>query len=376
MLLSAALIVRNEAAFLDTCLASLDGLVDEIVVVDTGSTDDSVAIAHRHGARVAHQAWTQDFASARNCSLDLASGDWILYIDADERVRPGDHSLAREWLEHAGDCVAGLVRFVPRVDWTPYREYRLWRNRPDLRFRGAMHESIVSAVTRAAKQDGLRIAPFDLVTIEHFGYEGDQSVKFARDEPMLLAEIEQLPERAYLYDHLARIYEAQGDSKRAVATWRQGIAVARARNSMRREDLLVYVNLIIHLLTADLVDGEVAGLLDEALAAFPRTPTLELAAARHELATGRAAVAAERVEWLVSFDPDDLIDDNSYDRRVFGEWAWELLGRCRFALGDDAGAADAFAHAEHAAPDTDAYRVQRRLADARARRPPTSGSGS
>ncbi|MEY2454625.1 MAG: hypothetical protein QOD92_4199 [Acidimicrobiaceae bacterium] len=376
MLLSAALIVRNEAAFLDTCLASLDGLVDEIVVVDTGSTDDSVAIAHRHGARVAHQAWTQDFASARNCSLDLASGDWILYIDADERVRPGNHLAAREWLENAGDCVAGLVRFVPRVGWTPYREYRLWRNRPDLRFRGAMHESIVSAVTRVAEHDGLRIAPFDLVTIEHFGYEGDQSAKFARDEPMLLAEIEQLPERAYLYDHLARIYEAQGDSKRAVATWRQGIAVARARNSMRREDLLVYVNLITHLLATDLVDAEVGGLLDEALAAFPRTPTLELAAARHEFATGQAALAAERAGWLVSVDPDVLIDGNSYDRRVFGEWAWELLGRCRFALGDDAGAADAFAHAERAAPGTDAYRVRHRLAEARARRPPTSGSTS
>jgi tetratricopeptide (TPR) repeat protein len=265
---------------------------------------------------------------------------------------------------------------VPRVGWTPYREYRLWRNRPDLRFRGAMHESIVSAVTRVAEHDGLRIAPFDLVTIEHVGYEGDQSAKFARDEPMLLAEIEQLPERAYLYDHLARIYEAQGDPKRAVAMWRQGIAVARARNSMRREDLLVYVNLITHLLATDLVDDEVGGLLDEALAAFPRTPTLELAAARHELATGHAAMAAERVGWLLSVDPDVLIDGNSYDRRVFGEWAWELLGRCRFALGDDAGAADAFAHAERAAPGTDAYRVRHRLAEARARRPPTSGSTS
>ena len=86
MLLSAAIIVRDEADFIDVCLASLDGLVDEVVVVDTGSVDDTIAIAEAHGARVAHEPWKNDFARCRNRSLDLATGDWILYIDADERV--------------------------------------------------------------------------------------------------------------------------------------------------------------------------------------------------------------------------------------------------------------------------------------------------
>ena len=352
---------------------SLDGLVDEIVVVDTGSTDTSVAVAEQHGSQVAHEPWAGDFARARNRSLDLARGDWVLYVDADERVRCADRPAVRAWLDRDTVSVAFRVRFVPRVGWTPYREYRLWRNRSDIRFRGAMHESIVAAVAGVAASEGLQVVPFDLFTIEHVGYEGDQSAKHARDEPMLLDEIERRPDRSYLYDHLARIYEAQGDSPRAIATWQRGIAVARARGCSHPDDLLVYVDLIFHRLAQGPLDNDLGALIVEALGAFARTPTLELAAARYEFATGDPSTAAARVEWLLSLDPDGVIDTgSSYDRRVFGEWAWDLLGLCRFALGDDDGAAEAFRRAETLAPQTEAYAVRRRLAEARAQRRPRS----
>ena len=75
MSLSAAIIVRDEADHLDACLTSLRGLVDEIVVVDTGSSDRSVAVAERHGAVVGRAPWRDDFSAPRNLSLELASGD-------------------------------------------------------------------------------------------------------------------------------------------------------------------------------------------------------------------------------------------------------------------------------------------------------------
>jgi glycosyltransferase involved in cell wall biosynthesis len=81
--ISATMIVRDEHDFLDGCLTSLAGFADEVVVVDTGSVDDTVAIAERHGARVSHLAWTGNFAVARNHALTLATGDWRLSIDAD-----------------------------------------------------------------------------------------------------------------------------------------------------------------------------------------------------------------------------------------------------------------------------------------------------
>src|SRR5258706_16159037 len=97
MLLSAAIIVRDEAAHLDGCLESLTDLVDDIVVVDTGSSDGSIDVARRHGAVVVSDPWHNDFSRARNRSLDLAPSDWILYVDADERVT-GDASRPRAWL--------------------------------------------------------------------------------------------------------------------------------------------------------------------------------------------------------------------------------------------------------------------------------------
>ncbi len=106
---------------------------------------------------------------------------------------------------------------------------------------------------------------------------------------------------------------------------------------------------------------------DEARGAFDRNPTLELAAARLAFATGRPRDALEPLDWLVGLDDDAIIATGaSYDERVFGEWAWGLIGLCRFALGDDVGAADAFRRAEQLAPGDPSYGVRRRLAEARA----------
>ena len=124
-LVTAALIVRDEANTLGPCLESIQGLVDEIVVVDTGSTDESPAIAVACGARVVHHRWRDDFADARNVSLDEAGGQWILYIDADERVVEGSRAYLEARLNGASEA-AFRVWLKPRLDSTPYREYRLW----------------------------------------------------------------------------------------------------------------------------------------------------------------------------------------------------------------------------------------------------------
>jgi glycosyltransferase involved in cell wall biosynthesis len=366
MSLSAAIIVRDQAEHLDACLASLRGLTDEIVVVDTGSSDGSVAIAEGHGAVVAHEPWQGDFAIARNRALDVATGDWILSVDVDERVR-GDFDAVRHHLDRAADCVAFRVRFVPRVGWTPSREFRLWRNRDDVRFEGHIHETVVPAISAASAADGLRVDPFDLITVHRLDDDGDQPAKRARDEPMLSAELARHPDRAFVYDHLARVYEAAGDGDRAVEVWKRGIAIARARDRSHPDDRLLYVDLVHHLLARGVIDDELAVLVQEARGAFDRTPTLELAAARLAFATGRPRDALEPLAWLVDLDDDAIIETGgSYDARVFGEWAWSLVGLCRFALGDDAAAAEAFRRAEQFAPGDGSYVVRRRLAEARA----------
>jgi glycosyltransferase involved in cell wall biosynthesis len=372
MLLSAAIIVRDEAEHLDTCLSSLAGLVDEIVVVDTGSSDESVDVARRHGAVVGHEPWQGDFATPRNRSLELASGEWILYIDADERVRPGDHAALRAHLAADTEHVSFRVRFVPRLHWTPYREFRLWRHRADIRFSGAIHETMVPAIRAAAQRDGLLISDLDHaipdgLTIEHHGYEGDQSHKHDRNEPLLRAALAENPDRPFFYDHLARIYEDRGELERARATWREGIEVANRRTTEHPDDRLLWINLLVHAVAREDPDGDVAAMIDEAQQRYPGNPAVEFATATHEFATGKPASAAERLEHLTALELDEIVDTGSaYDDRIFGEWAWNALGLCRFELGDYPGAAAAFREAEAEDPDNDAYRTRRQLAEARA----------
>src|SRR5262245_37269575 len=123
--LSAALIVRDEEAHLADCLATVSRIADEIVVVDTGSRDCTPDIARAYGARVVARPWADDFSQARNAALECATGAWILYVDADERV-----ALTGP-LEDVLDNPAALaarVRFRAARQLTPYREHRLFRN--------------------------------------------------------------------------------------------------------------------------------------------------------------------------------------------------------------------------------------------------------
>jgi glycosyltransferase involved in cell wall biosynthesis len=366
MLVTAALIVKDEAADLDACLSSIDGLVDEVVVIDTGSDDESVAVATRHDAVVGHEPWRSDFSTPRNRSLDLASGEWILYIDADERARGGDHAAVRDHLAAAADHIAFRVRFVPRVGWTPYEEMRIWRNRPEIRFEGSIHETTVPAIEWMASRTGARIGVLETLTIEHLGYEGDQRAKHRRNEPMLRRAVETNPERLFLYDHLARIYEDLGDDERARATWRAGIDAARSRGMTDPDARLLWIDLIVHTVVREDPDGELIELLNAADSRFPGNPALEFARGSHELHAGEAAAAAARFERLTQLSLDELIaTKTAYDGRIFGEWSWNSLGLCRFALGDYDLAAAAFRVAEAANPDNEAYRTRRRLAEAR-----------
>ena len=366
MLLSAAIIVRDEAEHLDGCLSSLRGLVDEIVVVDTGSSDASVEVAARHGAIVAHEPWRGDFATPRNRSLDLATGEWILYVDADERVRAGDDRERRRQIAAATGHAAFRVPLVPRVGWTPYLEYRLWRHDPDVRFSGRMHESIVSAIHTAAQRDGRTVVASDVLTIEHLGYERDQERKYQRDEPILLAALREHPERVFYYDHLARIYQALGRDDEAVAMWTRGIELARERGGPDHDDRLLWVGLIWHELERGRVDDSL-----ERLSPRPSNASAHCrrsSSPRHGSSSPparRRAPRAERNGCLVVVRRD-LATGSAYDRRIFGEWSWNLLGLCRFAMGDYPRAAAAFAEAELAAPEVPDYRVRRRLAESRA----------
>ncbi len=364
--ITAAMIVRNEERFLPGCLASLRQEVDEIVIVDTGSDDRSREIALDRGAVVIDHPWRSDFAEARNVGLDHATGDWILYIDADERLVVPEPGALRRAVA-LPDAVAGRVRFRPRVAYTPYREIRLFRRDARIRFRGRIHETAHPDIGKVALSDGLRLADF-AVGIEHFGYEGDLAHKHARNLPLLEAAVGDEPGRVFLWADMARSLAAAGRREEAEAACRRAIAlsaVAGANTKQRRDGAIAWLELIA--LHAGTDAEKAARLAHEARAAFPEDMALCLAAARTALATGEAEAALTLADLLCAIDADSFFDPlMAYDKRIFGEWALELKGAALLRLGRRTEAADAFRRAGELAPDNPAYRFKAIAAAGRA----------
>jgi glycosyltransferase involved in cell wall biosynthesis len=164
--ISLCMIVKNEAARLGACLGSAGHAVQEIVVVDTGSTDDTLAVAAHLGAKVSTFDFrVPDFSGARNQSIDRASGDWVLVLDADEILTESAPSVLRT-LVHPGENVAYVVqrrnlRPSPAEVVTDYA-VRLFPNHPKHRYRGRVHETIDAAILA----NGGRIRTSHL-TIDH-----------------------------------------------------------------------------------------------------------------------------------------------------------------------------------------------------------------
>ncbi len=188
--LSLCMIVKNEERWLDGCLKSVAGLVDEIVIVDTGSTDRTIEIARAHGANVFPETWTDDFSRARNLSIEKATGDWILVLDADEVIERRDHGKIRSLIETSQASSYFLIQTTyadegSTLGWIPnhlgvpessgYPGFmesplvRLFRNIPEIRFHGVMHEH---AWHEGAAQGALMTE----IRIHHYGkYVGPEA---------------------------------------------------------------------------------------------------------------------------------------------------------------------------------------------------------
>lgn len=210
MRLSLCMIAKNEAKNLPRCLASVAGVVDEIILVDTGSTDETVKLATACGAKVFHHIWQDDFALARNASLASATGDWILVLDADEELEPSSKARLRSAL--SATTAAGLSvcqrNFFSAKALATYGDVifvRLFRNLPGLGYELALHEQIEPSILR---QNG-RIEPSDLV-IWHYGYtqpvvQGQEN-RFRRNIRVLEKELSRSPQNAFLCASLGLVY--------------------------------------------------------------------------------------------------------------------------------------------------------------------------
>jgi len=205
--LSACMMVKDEEKMLPDCLESIKDVVDEIVVVDTGSTDKTVDIALEYGAVVFKHPWENNFALHRNQSMEHANGDWIFIIDADERLREEDRDKIRPFLEKTDEDVIAIDLYNEYPDCelvTFMNTYRLFRSQLNLRYVGIIHNRLVTP-------DGLKYArmPFRLI---HLGY-GDNyyagKKKFERTKVLLEQVLEETPTDYYAHYHYANLHRVK-----------------------------------------------------------------------------------------------------------------------------------------------------------------------
>jgi GT2 family glycosyltransferase/tetratricopeptide (TPR) repeat protein len=252
--LSLCMIVRDNEKTLPACLESIRPWVDEMVIVDTGSTDETPRIVEAYGGRLFHFPWCDDFSAARNESLRHARGEWVFWMDSDDTIPPECGRGLRELAMREADpgllgyvmqvhCPGGAEDGDPAADVTEVDHVKLFRNRPDLRFDGRIHEQVLPAI-RAA---GGEVAWTDLFVV-HSGSDPSaqaQERKRRRDLRILEKELSERPGHPFTLFNLGMTLVDGGRFTEAADYLRRSIAVSGDEESHLRKaySLLVYAEM-------------------------------------------------------------------------------------------------------------------------------------
>jgi len=349
--LSLCMIVRDEAKWIAACLDSVRDVADEMIVVDTGSRDSTPELAERCGAKVYERAWNDDFAEARNYSLERASGDWILWLDADERLDPDGRQAVRDILG-TDKWLASLtvVNYYGGDPPDPSRsnrlaQHRLFRNSPKLRFRNAIHEQLMRIPEFSA--DAIVHLP---AVIHHYGYMDDpvrEKSKSVRNLRLISRSMQREPDYDPWLDYhaagelyrLGRLDEALDFVQRAILRFLE-----------RRK---LPPSLLYRLKYAALIEagryGEAARGIDAAIRLHPDYVDLHLYKGIILLHLDRADEALPVFRHCLRLGDGGTAHLTCHGSGSF--MAWYHIGRCLRRLGRHGEAREAFAKALELRPD-------------------------
>lgn len=214
--ISLCMIVKNEERCIERCLDSVSSIVDEIIIVDTGSSDRTLELIKKYEVKLYHYEWDNHFANARNYAIDQAKCDYILHLDADEWLEDPhgeiNHSLENDiyYIPIRNELEGGLAEV--------HKFPRLFRRIPELRYHGALHEQIDIGLNWHRSSTVL-----SKVLIYHDGYLQQiisRKNKNDRNLSILLAEIEEKP-TPFNYYNLGQQYFANGDFMKAVEAYKK-----------------------------------------------------------------------------------------------------------------------------------------------------------
>ncbi len=234
--LSLCMIVKDEENFLPTCLESIKDNVDEIIIVDTGSTDRTVEVAEKYNANIYYHPWEDSFSKARNYSLSYATCDWILILDADEEVEKEDACKLREVIKDNEVNVINLpVFYKPKggKNLSVSCSERIFKNYLGIHYEGIVHNSLKHS--GPSKNVDIRLY--------HYGYhQGNEQMekKFERTSALLKKQIKDNPENPIPHHYLAISCLDRKKNDERIQEALEAIRLFEAQNSNSQFRLISY----------------------------------------------------------------------------------------------------------------------------------------
>lgn len=205
MYISQCIIAKNEEDNIGYCLSHLKSVADEQVVVDTGSTDNTVEIAKELGAKVFHFEWINDFSAARNFALEKAKGDWIIFLDCDEYFTDNSIPLIKGYIKkiHGNRNINGIVSELLNIDKdkkvissVKNISPRIFRNKKSVRYKNKVHEVLRDTKSKDANLNVVCIDASNDIKILHTGYDKNivqEKNKNDRNISLLMKELDENP---------------------------------------------------------------------------------------------------------------------------------------------------------------------------------------
>ncbi|MCA1993349.1 MAG: tetratricopeptide repeat protein [Coleofasciculus sp. S288] len=226
--LSLCMIVKNEEASLPQALSSVKGIVDEMVILDTGSSDRTVEIAREFGAKVYHFEWCNDFSAARNEALNYVQGKWVLVLDADEVLTPEIVAKLKQAMKRDSHLVINLVRQEVGASQSPYSLVsRLFRNHPKIRFSRPYHAMVDDSVQALLQQEThWQVVSLSPVAIKHYGYQPKAIAaldKYTRAQTAMEGFLASHPNDSYACSKLGALYIQLGQVSEGIELLKRGL---------------------------------------------------------------------------------------------------------------------------------------------------------
>lgn len=277
MKLSACIIAKNEEKNIEKCIGSISKIVDEIILIDTGSTDNTIKIAQKLGAKIYFYEWIDDFSAARNYALSKAKGDWIIFLDADEYLRKDDDQKLKKILGKISnkgiDAVSSLLINYDtdnKIKQNTLPVIRIFKRTPDIFYVGAIHENL--------KHKSRKIITFNArneVAIFHTGYspsEFERKGKVRRNLNLLYQELKKNPTSSDICFYISETYMAK-DNKKAIEYANKVIEYSNSKLDIYEKN---YSNLVQCMFSEGYSIGKIEETIKHGISQFPNYPDLYL----------------------------------------------------------------------------------------------------